>query len=177
MGRKTLKQRQERDAARATSATIGGRIKAKAEMSGGTDADWYANELYSELSEVAEVRFPKIGELCYFSYSAAYPDKYPYWDRRPLAFIQAYEEDKILASNLHYLSPNYRGAVAKGLINKVSVTLPKKTLHRYFFTNMGDTFIIPNDSDEWGSVAELVTENFVNKYGRKVELQKVWDSP
>ena len=87
-----------------------------------------------------------------------------------------YQEDKLLGANLHYLNPDYRDGVARGLINKVSARLPKKTLHRYFFTNIGDIFIIPPSADEWASVAELVTENFVNKYGRKVELQQVWDS-
>ena len=176
MGRKTLKQRQERDAARIAEQTIGGRIIERARQASSTDADWYANELYTELSEVAETRFPEIGELCFFNYSAAYPEKYPHYDRRPLVYIMDYQEDKLLGANLHYLNPDYRDGVARGLINKVSARLPKKTLHRYFFTNIGDIFIIPPSADEWASVAELVTENFVNKYGRKVELQKVWDS-
>ena len=176
MPRKTLKERQERDAAKIAAGTIGGRIIARAKETAGTDADWYANELYTELSQVAETRFPKIGELCYFTYSAAYAEKYPWYDRRPLAYIMKYEEDKLLGANLHYLNPDYRDGVARGLINKVSARVPEKTLHRYFFSNIGDIFIIPPSADEWASVAELVTEKFVNKYGRKVELQKVWDS-
>ena len=54
--------------------------------------------------------------------------------------------------------------------------LPKKTLHRYFFSNIGDTFIIPSTLEDYASVAQLVTENFVNKYGQKVSPQKAWDS-
>ena len=61
MGRKTLKQRQERDAARIAEQTIGGRIIERARQASSTDADWYANELYTELSEVSETRFPEIG--------------------------------------------------------------------------------------------------------------------
>ena len=176
MGRKTLKQRQERDAARIAQQTIGGRIIARAKETPGTDSDWYANELYAELSEVGETRFPEIGELCFFSYSAAYAQRYPHYDTRPLVYVLEYQQDKILGANLHYLNPDYRDGVARGLINKVSARLPEKTLHRYFFTNIGGMFIIPPDADEWASVAELVTEKFVNKYGQKVELQKVWDS-
>ena len=176
MPRKTLKQRQERDAAREAVTTIGGRIKQRAKETPNTDSNWYANELYAELSQIADTRLPEIGELCFFSYTAAYPDKYPHYDRRPLVYIMDYQEDKLLGANLHYLNPDYRDGVARGLINKVSARLPAKTLHRYFFTNIGDIFIIPPSADEWASVAELVTENFVNKYGRKVELQKVWDS-
>ena len=106
MGRKTLKQRQERDAERIAQQTIGGRIIERARQASSTDADWYANELYTELSEVAETRFPEIGELCFFSYSAAYPEKYPHYDRRPLVYIMDYQEDKLLGANLHYLNPD-----------------------------------------------------------------------
>ena len=91
MPRKTLKQRRERDAARkaelANDTTIGGRIFERSKSIAGTDADWFANELYNDLLDVAEQRFPEVGELCYFSYSAAFGDKYPWWDRRPLAYL------------------------------------------------------------------------------------------
>ena len=87
-----------------------------------------------------------------------------------------FQEDKLLGGNLHYLNPDYRDGIAKSLINKVGAILPKKTLHRYFFSNIGDIFIIPPDPEEYASVAELVTENFSNKYGQKVSAQKAWDS-
>ena len=156
--------------------SIGERIKEKANGVAGTDPDWYANELYTELSEVGETRFPEIGELCFFSYSAAYSEKYPFYDRRPLVYVMEYQNDKILGANLHYLNPDYRDGIAKGLLNKTSAILPKKTLHRYFFSNIGDTFIIPSTLEDYASVAQLVTENFVNKYGQKVSPQKAWDS-
>ena len=41
---------------------------------------------------------------------------------------------------------------------------------------MGDTFIIPPDPEEYLSVAQLVTENFSNKYGQKVSPENAWDS-
>ena len=156
--------------------SIGERIKEKASGVAGTDPDWYANELYTELSEVSETRFPEIGELCFFSYSAAYSEKYPFYDRRPLVYVMEYQNDKLLGGNLHYLNPSYRGTIAKNLINRVGAILPKKTLHRYFFSNIGDIFIIPPDPEEYASVAQLVTENFSNKYGQKVSPQKAWDS-
>ena len=87
-----------------------------------------------------------------------------------------YQNDKILGSNLHYLNPDYRDGIAKGLLNKTSAILPKKTLHRYFFSNIGDIFIIPSTLEDYASVAQLVTENFVNKYGQKVSPQRAWDS-
>ena len=156
--------------------TIGERIRERAQGAIKTGPDWFANELYTELSEVAEVRLPEIGELCFFSYSAQFPDKYPFYDRRPLVYVMDFQEDKLLGGNLHYLNPDYRDGVAKGLINKVGAILPKKTLHRYFLSNIGDIFIIPPDPEEYASVAQLVTENFSNKYGQRVSPQKAWDS-
>ena len=87
-----------------------------------------------------------------------------------------YQNDKILGGNLHYLNPSYRDTISKNLINRVGAILPKKTLHRYFYSNIGDIFIIPPDPEEYASVAQLVTENFSNKYGQKVSPQKAWDS-
>ena len=156
--------------------TIGERIRDRARMEANASSDWYANELYTELSEVAEPRFPEIGELCFFSYTASFPEKYPFYDRRPLVYVMEFQQDKMLGGNLHYLNPDYRDGVAKGLANKTSLILPKKTLHRYFYSNIGDIFIIPPDPDEYESVAQLVTENFSDKYGKKVTPQKAWDS-
>ena len=156
--------------------TIGGRILERAYQTAGTDSDWYANELYAELSEVGETRFPEIGELCFFTYSASFPEKYPFYDRRPLVYVMDFQGDKMLGGNLHYLNPSYRGGIAQGLVNKVGAILPKKTLHRYFISSMGDTFIIPPDPEEYLSVAQLVTENFSNKYGQKVSPENAWDS-
>ncbi len=184
MARKTLAQRKERDAARelelSNDTTIGGRILHKAGTTpkrqlSGIDADWYANELYTELSEVAEQRFPEIGELCFFSYSAAYPEKYPWYDKRPLAYILEIKNDSILGANLHYYNPDIRGGIARSLINKREASMPRKLLHRYFITNIDGLFIIPEDYDEWGDIAMLVTENFVSTKGR-VSPEQVWDS-
>ena len=41
--------------------TIGETIRERAQGSANLSSDWYANELYSELSQVAETRFPEIG--------------------------------------------------------------------------------------------------------------------
>ena len=156
--------------------TIGERIRERAKGESNTTPDWYANELYAELSDVAETRFPEIGELCFFTYTASFPEKYPFYDRRPLVYVMDIQEDKMLGGNLHYLNPSYRGGIAQGLVNKVGVTLPKKTLHRYFIANMGDTFIIPPDPEQYKSIAQLVTENFSDKYGQKMSPETAWDS-
>ena len=156
--------------------TIGETIRKRTQGEANVSPDLYANELSSELSQSAETRFPEVGELCYFSYTASFPEKYPFYDRRPLVYVMDIQEDKILGGNLHYLNPSYRGEIARGLVNKVGSILPKKTLHRYFISNMGDTFIIPPDPEEYKSIAELVTEKFFDKYGQKTSPQKAWDS-
>ena len=187
MPRKTLKQRRARDLAKIEAAkeadfglddqeTIGKRILERSKTTSGTDADWFANELYGELLPIAEQRFPQVGELCFFSYSAAFGDKYKWWDRRPLAYIIEITNQHILGANLHYYSPDIRSSIAGSLINKREARLPKKTLHKYFITNIDGLFIIPEDSDEWSDIAKLVTEKFVNKYGM-VSPEQVWDSP
>ena len=57
MPRKTLAERKARDAARkaelANDTTIGGRIFERSTSIPGTDADWFANELYTELSAIS----------------------------------------------------------------------------------------------------------------------------
>ena len=155
--------------------TIEERIRQRAVNTPNTNPDWYANQLYLELSEVAEQRFPRIGEFCYFGYNAAYPDRYDYYDQRPLSYILEYQEDKILGINVHYLNPSYRDSVASSLLNKGgSAYAPKKTLHSYFVSNMDNLFIIPDRELE--GVARLITERFVDRNCVKVELQMVWDS-
>jgi len=156
--------------------TIEERIIEKAIGKPNTNADWYASQLYSELESVAaEQRLPSIGEFCFFSYSAAYPDRYKYYDQRPLTYILEYQEDKILGANVHYLNPSYRDSVATSLLNKGGLAyVPKKTLHSYFISNMDNLFIIPDRELE--GIARLVTERFVDRDGVKVELQMVWDS-
>ena len=156
--------------------TIGERIRDRARVEANASPDWYANELYAELSDVAETRFPEIGELCFFSYTASFPEKYPFYDRRPLVYVMDFQQDKMLGGNLHYLNPSYRGGIAQGLVNKVGAILPKKTLHRYFIANMGDAFIIPPDPEEYKNIAQLVTENFSDKYGQKMSPETAWDS-
>ena len=157
--------------------TIGERIKDKAKGIPNVDNDWYANELYSELDQYGKEGFPNLGEICFFSYSAAYPEDYPYYDKRPLVYVLSFQDDKIFGANLHYLSPSYRGALAGALVDKVGAVLPKKTYHSYFYTNISGMYTLPLDPREYADIAELITEDFVDKYDQKIELQSVWDSP
>ena len=173
MPRKTLKQRKQ-EAAEARD-TIGSRIMARA--GGGKDPNWYANELFTELQN--NQGEPGPGSLCFFSYNAKSPERYPFYDRRPLAYIIEITGTRVLGANLHYLNPGIRGEVAASLINKKQVDFSvgySKLIHSYIPGNMGDMYAIPVDGNEYRDVAKLVTENFVDKTGIFVSPETAWDS-
>ena len=121
-----------------------------------------------------------IGDLCFFSYRAEFPEKHPFYDTRPLSYILGITEDLIIGANLHYLNPALRGAVASAIINKRQVDFSigplQKTIHSYLPSNMGDLYAVPVDRKEWVDVSELVTERFVDPKGVYVEPQTAWDS-
>ena len=172
MPRKTLKQRQQ---AAATRDTIGSRIMARA--GSGQDSNWYANELFTELQNNSGEPGP--GSLCFFAYNAKRPDRYPFYDRRPLAYIIEITGTRVLGANLHYLNPSLRGELAASLINKKQVDFSvgySKLIHSYIPGNMGSMYAIPVDGNEYIDVAKLVTENFVDKSGIFVSPETAWDS-
>ena len=163
------------DAREEASKTIGQRIMDRA----GSDQspNWYANELFSELQQNRGPGGP--GSLCFFAYNASRPDRYPFYDRRPLAYIIEISSTRILGANLHYLNPALRGPLASSLINKKQVDFSvgySKLIHSYIPSNMGDMYAIPVDGNEYRDVAKLVTENFVDKSGIFVSPETAWDS-
>ena len=173
MPRKTLKQRKQEAALERN--TIGSRIMARA--GGGKDPNWYANELFTELQNNQGPGGP--GSLCFFAYNAKSPERYPFYDRRPLAYIIEISSTRILGANLHYLNPAIRGEVAASLINKQQVDFSEgysKIIHSYIPSNMGAMYPIPVDGNEYRDVAKLVTENFVDKTGIFVSPETAWDS-
>ena len=173
MPRKTLKQRKQEAALERN--TIGSRIMARA--GGGQDPNWYANELFTELQQNRAEAGP--GSLCFFQYNAKSPERYPFYDRRPLAYIIEISSTRILGANLHYLNPGIREEVAASLINKKQVDFSvgySKLIHSYIPSNMGDMYAIPVNGNEYRDVAKLVTENFVDKTGIFVSPETAWDS-
>ena len=156
-------------------------IMERANQTSNTDADWYAKELSSELSLAGRemgVNELRPGDFVFFGYNARYAERYPYYDRRPLAFILDMKGDKMLGCNVHYLNPDIRDSFAQTMINKTAIQVPgpfKKTLHSYFYSNIsGIVYSIPEN--EYGDIARLVTENFVDPDGMSVDINAVWDS-
>ena len=155
-------------------------IMERANQTSNTDADWYAKELSSELSLAGRemgVNDLRPGDFVFFGYNARYSERYPYYDRRPLAFILDMKGDKMLGCNVHYLNPDIRDSFAQTMINKTAIQVPKvfeKTLHSYFYTNISGVYRIPEN--EYGDIARLVTEDFVDSDGMPVDLNAVWDS-
>ena len=162
--------------------TISDIIMQTANFTTSTDADWYANELRSELrnNQIA-ISDVVIGDFLFFNYSARFPQRYKFWDKRPLSFIlNILEDGKLLGCNVHYLNPEIREGFAESMLNKTAIDVPKvfsKTLHSYFKTNMSTIFRIPRRPGEYGGIAKLVTEDFVRgDTGFSADLQTVWDS-
>jgi hypothetical protein len=148
--------------------------------------NWWTNMLLNELRNYQKKNINQIdtffispGDLVFFMYNAKYPQRYEYWDMHPLSYVIEVNprEGSFLGSNLHYLNPQYRGGVAESYLNKNGiVNAPKKTLHKYLFSNvMTDFFKVPKN--EWREVSLLPTERFVDKRGQPVFKTKVWDAP
>ena len=163
-----------------TQTSIAYDIMEKANRTTATGPDWYANELRSELSladaemGVNEIR---VGDFLFFGYTARYPERYPYYDRRPLAYIMEMKNDKMLGCNVHYLNPEIRDGFAESMLNKSAIQVPSvfsKTIHSYFYTNISGVYRIPEG--EYGDIARLVTEDFVDGDGEKYDINAVWDS-
>jgi hypothetical protein len=149
-------------------------------------SNWWTNALMNELGSYqrrniseSDTNFIVPGDLVFFLYSAKYPQKYEWWDQHPLAYIIEINprEGYFVGANLHYLNPQYRGGVAKSLINKLGASsAPKKTLHKYLFSGVvTEMFKVPKN--DWVGVSLLPTESFVDKRGQKVPKYRVWDSP
>jgi len=148
--------------------------------------NWWTNALMNELSSYQKKNINELdtyfispGDLVFFLYSAQYPQKYQFWDQHPLVYVIEVNPRKglFLGSNVHYLSPAYRGAVTKSYLNKKgTVNAPRKTLKNYLFGNVvTDFYKVPEE--DWEGVSLLPTESFVDKKGQKVPKYKVWDYP
>ena len=87
-------------------------IKEQAGVGRRTSA-WYANALENALANLQEEDSDTIdtggitlGSLFFFSYSVAYPEKYPFWDIQPLAVALRFDGDGVLGCNLNYINPD-----------------------------------------------------------------------
>jgi len=144
-------------------------------------ADWYIAQLEESLSglqdpdiSTSDTGWIEVGSLVFFSYGAAYPQNYDFWDMQPLVFVLEFLRDGFLGANLHYINPDYRDAVAKSLINKSrGASVPKNSLHKYFYSGVGNLYKVPDDED-WASISLLPTERFVDKRGKKYPKYRAW---
>lgn len=148
--------------------------------------DWFRDQLFTKLDTIGESDNPdddsdesngvEGGELYFFSYSAKFPERYPYYDVFPLVYVINTYEDGFLGCNLHYLSPNNRKAFAKSLINRGDgIVVPDKTIHKYLFERiLSNITKIP--SSEYEGISILPIEKFVNRLGVSVPSRKIWRS-
>ena len=153
------------------------------ERTSNTYPDWYAEELRFELNQSntqIDTDDIRMGDFLFFGYDARFPERYKYYDRRPLAFmLKVVDDNKILGYNIHYLNPSYRGTISESMLNKKVVDvgdLPEKGLHSYIIGNMSNIYRIPRNVGEYRDIAKLVTEDFVDENGGKYDINAVWDS-
>ena len=105
---------------------------------------WYVNALETALSnlqvedsDTIDTGGITLASLFFFSYSVAYPEKYPFWDVQPLAVALRFDGDGFLGCNLHYINPDYRDAVAESLLNSGGGSVvPKNSIHKYLFSGI-----------------------------------------
>ena len=146
--------------------------------------DWYIAELENALEPLqfkdistSDTSYIEVGKLFFFSYGAAYPEKYEFWDLQPLSFALRFYRDGFLGANLHYINPDYRDSVAKSLLNTGSAgatTVPKNSLHKYLYSGIGNLYQVPDDED-WAEISLLPTEKFMARNGMKYPKHKAFN--
>lgn len=141
---------------------------------------WFSMRLYEELQNVQD-NIPdfdtrcgvSVGNLYFFSYQAKYPNKYPYWDTNPLAYIVKLTVDGFYGYNLHYVNVQFRKVIAKSLKKNSISFAPEDCLRLYLCSGLSSSPLkVPKDS--WESVAQLPTENFIDKNNQPVASSIVW---
>ena len=145
--------------------------------------DWYRNRLFEELDKVSgkyqdsdfdDTYGLELGKIYFFNYTAAFPDRYPYYDRFPFAKITSIgKQGLIYGINFHYLDPVIRGHIAEGSL-KSDLPVPDKCFHSYYPQGMQSVYRVP-DEDVRGS-AQFITDLFVDKYNQRVKPNRVWSS-
>ena len=87
----------------------------------------------------------------------------------------------MLGANLHYLSDSLRNIYVRKVLNKdneIFGAMPAKTLHTYIHNNMGTTYVIPEDMEEYIGIAQLPTWDFVSGDGMNyTDVRAIWDVP
>lgn len=148
---------------------------------------WYRSQLLSFLDDVSALNESpddgaereyniEVGEMYFFSYSAKFAQKYPWYDIYPLTYITDITKEGFIGYNLHYLSPSIRPGYAQSLINRGSgVTMPNKAIHRYLFSQIGSFFSrVP--PTEYVGVSVLPVEKFMTVDGDEILSRKIWRS-
>jgi hypothetical protein len=144
--------------------------------------EWYRNAMFEALNnqpqedttDLIDTFGLQVGKFYFFSYSAKFPNRYPYWDRYPFAQILEVKSDgSVLGANTHYLNPSYRQSIVKSWLNSTNVA-PEVCLHTYIRTNMSNVVRVPDNDIVGLSGKEFIVESFVNKIGQTISPNKVW---
>ncbi len=132
------------------------------------------NQPQQDATDFADTFGFEVGKFYFFSYSAKYPNRYPYWDQFPLAQILNVKGDgTILGANVHYLNVAYRANIAKSWLNSLN-SIPEVCLHTYIITGINNPKRVPDDDVAGLSGPPFIVESFVDARGQRVTPNKVW---
>ena len=132
---------------------------------------------FSDVKDSNELRRNvRKGHLYLFEYKAA-KQGLKYFDRFPLVYVIGWEADSFIGANLHYINPKFRAKTISDLLQRQVLVAPKKTFHRYLFSNVNGRFLDLGE-EEWKTSIYLPVDDFVtgHRSGKIVPYKKteVW---
>jgi len=135
---------------------------------------WYRDQVRALLTPLD--RLPAVGDVVFYTYSAATAEKLKFWDRFPMTLITDVNlsEDKFEGGNLHYLRPTVRVSVG-AMIKAGGMSYPRRCHHKYFLSAAGSMYLVPKE--ELDSIGKLPLEQFTTSVmGRNIDMPSshVW---
>ena len=106
---------------------------------------------------------PIIGEVLLYQYSAKYAEQLPFYDKNPMTYIVAMENNSFYGVNLHYTKPSNRSGVLDYILADQDYTkLPG--FNKYLRPNVKGMFLQLKGED-LDKALGMRLEQFVNDLG------------
>ena len=106
---------------------------------------------------------PIIGEVLLYQYSAKYAEQLPFYDKNPMTYIVAMENNSFYGINLHYTKPSNRSGVLDYILADQDYTkLPG--FNKYLRPNVKGMFLQLKGED-LDKALGMRLEQFVNDLG------------
>lgn len=118
--------------------------------------------------------YPLSNRLMAFPYTAKYANKLKFWDRSPLCIILYTDDKHFIGANIHYLRPELRPLVMERA-KQGELLFPKNIVHKYLQSNAA--LFTDYEPREWGQQVNQTRGDFVNREGRPIKPDVVWNDP